>query len=131
MFVTRLGRDLGRYLLWQLPGWLLTAALAGVVARLLAIPWWTGVIVAGLVAAKDLALFPVLRETFRPAGDPRPVGARGRVVDDLAPTGQVRVRGELWRATTRDGRTLPGGAPVRVVEAHGLLLVVEADDVGG
>lgn len=96
--------------------------------RLLEIPAWIVAVVTGLVVAKDLALFPVLRTTFRPAADPRPVGARGQVVVTLAPTGQVRVRGELWRATTRDGDELLGGTPVRVVGAQGLLLVVEADD---
>lgn len=121
-------REFGRYLLWQVPGWILTAVIAWAVARVLDISDWLVVLVTGLVVAKDLALYPVLRLAFRPPADPRPIGARGRVVDALVPTGQVHVRGEFWQATTRDGSRVATGATVRVVEARGLLLVVEVDD---
>lgn len=54
------------------------------------------------------------------------VGATGVAVDRLAPTGQVRVRGELWEA--RAPGEVPSGATVRVTAVDGLVLAVEASD---
>jgi len=54
------------------------------------------------------------------------IGATGEVADPLDPSGQVRVRGELWEA--RSSAELPRGARVRVVAVHGLALEVEAID---
>jgi membrane-bound serine protease (ClpP class) len=54
------------------------------------------------------------------------VGATGVVAEQLAPSGQIRVRGELWEA--RSSSWLPGGARVRVVAVDGLVLEVEAVD---
>jgi membrane protein implicated in regulation of membrane protease activity len=118
----------GRYLVWQLPGWVVVTLLALGVTRLLELPAWVAAIAAGLVVVKDLALFPTMRVVFRPPDDPRCVGARGQAVDALTPTGLVRVRGELWQATTRDGGRLGARTAIRVVDARGLLLVVEADE---
>ena len=54
------------------------------------------------------------------------VGATGEVSEGLAPSGQVRVRGELWEA--RSSSELPPGSRVRVVAVDGLVLEVEAVD---
>lgn len=55
------------------------------------------------------------------------VGAVGEVSERLAPSGQVRVLGELWAA--RSSSELPPGSRVRVVAVDGLMLEVEAVDV--
>jgi membrane-bound serine protease (ClpP class) len=52
------------------------------------------------------------------------VGSEGTVTHRLAPDGQVRVRGEVWSASSDDGRPLAKGAAVRVVAVRGLRLVV-------
>jgi len=86
------------------------------------------VVLAWLV--KDVALFPFVWRAY--ADDVTgfsfsPVGRRGVVVSRLAPTGMVRVRGELWRASTvTDAAPLEVGADVRVLEAQGLALTVES-----
>jgi membrane protein implicated in regulation of membrane protease activity len=54
------------------------------------------------------------------------VGAIGEVADPLDPSGQVRVKGELWEA--RAGSALPRGTRVRVLAVHDLALEVEAID---
>lgn len=54
------------------------------------------------------------------------VGATGEVSERLAPSGQVRVLGELWQA--HSSSELPAGTPVRVVAVDGLTLEVEAVD---
>ena len=53
------------------------------------------------------------------------IGARGTVVRPLRPTGQVRVAGELWEATSESGAD--PGEEVTVVGRDGLTLVVEPD----
>lgn len=43
---------------------------------------------------------------------------------DLAPAGQVEVRGEIWQAVTADGLSVPAGTPVTVLAIEGLTLLV-------
>jgi membrane protein implicated in regulation of membrane protease activity len=52
------------------------------------------------------------------------IGATGETTDQLAPSGNVRVLGELWEA--RSSSELPPGSEVRVVAVHGLILEVES-----
>jgi membrane protein implicated in regulation of membrane protease activity len=52
------------------------------------------------------------------------VGATGKSNERLAPSGQIRVLGELWEAYSKS--ELPPGSRVRVVAVHGLTLEVEA-----
>ena len=54
------------------------------------------------------------------------VGATGEVTERLAPSGQIRVLGELWRA--RSSTEVPVGSRVRVVALDGLTVEVEAVD---
>jgi membrane-bound serine protease (ClpP class) len=51
------------------------------------------------------------------------IGAEGVVVTPLAPTGAVRVQGELWSAHSSHG-PVPAGAMVKVVALDGLTLEV-------
>ena len=54
------------------------------------------------------------------------IGATGEVTEELAPSGKVRVLGELWQA--RSSSKLPPGSRVRVVAVRGLILEVETAD---
>lgn len=54
------------------------------------------------------------------------VGATGEVTAQLAPSGHIRVLGELWEA--RSSSELPAGSRVRVLAVEGLTLDVEAVD---
>ncbi|ASJ12905.1 NfeD family protein [Thermococcus thioreducens] len=53
------------------------------------------------------------------------VGAVGKVVEELDPEGVIKVRGELWKAVSRNGARVAVGEEVRVVEVRGLALIVE------
>jgi membrane-bound serine protease (ClpP class) len=56
------------------------------------------------------------------------LGEEGEVTEPLGPgseTGMVFVHGELWRAATPHGTTIPKGSRVRVKRIEGLLLHVE------
>jgi membrane-bound serine protease (ClpP class) len=116
--------DLLRYLLWQLPGWLLGVVVAAWLVGGLGVPAWLAGIGLGALVLKDLLLFPALRTVFRPAGRAQPIGARGESVERLAPSGYVRVHGELWMAES-PGPEVPAGRAVVVREARGLTLIVE------
>ena len=112
-----------RYLLLQIPGWLAVTAALAVLHWFTAWPLW--IVPAGLAifVAKDLAMYRVYRHTLRP---PRPalVGARGRAIDRLAPTGYVRIEGELWRAETT-GPPIPQGTEIIVRATQGLTVTVD------
>ena len=56
------------------------------------------------------------------------LGLVGTVLAELAPEGQVSVRGEYWRA--RAATRLPAGAQVRVTGIEGLTLLVEPSPGG-
>ncbi len=52
------------------------------------------------------------------------VGLKGKVVQPLEPEGMIRIRGELWKARSRDGEKIPAGEEVKVVGVEGLMLIV-------
>jgi membrane-bound serine protease (ClpP class) len=52
------------------------------------------------------------------------IGVTGTALQDLAPTGQVRVHGEIWNATTAQGATVKSGEPIEIISVDGLHLTV-------
>ena len=56
-------------------------------------------------------------------GLPSMVGAPGRVVSRLSPEGLVKIRGELWKASSA-GDDIEAGEPIVVVGERGLKLIV-------
>lgn len=72
------------------------------------------------------ALVPILEKTRNLPlvdDDSNLIGATGRVVKALDPTGTVNVEGELWTATS--DKTLEPGTEVVIVERKGLNIHVE------
>jgi membrane-bound ClpP family serine protease len=61
-------------------------------------------VLVALLVVKDLVLLSAIRRTWGPpkTGKAALVGVPGEAVERDAPTGYVRVRGELWEATTRE-----------------------------
>ena len=57
---------------------------------------------------------------------PHMAGCKGKVVSPLAPEGLVKIKGELWMATSAGG-VLSLGEKIVVVEQDGLKLVVRQD----
>jgi membrane-bound serine protease (ClpP class) len=92
-----------------------------------AIPW----VPIALLAVASAAVLAFVVNAARRAMHRQPttgteglVGARAVVVEDLAPTGRVRVQGEIWAARTVDGAQVPRGAEVLVVRRDAFLLYV-------
>ncbi len=124
-------RVLTKYWALQLPA---TAAVALVLYLLqdtIGLPTWALWSIVALWIAKDAILFPIVWRSY----DPNPVhtahsleGAHGIALDQLAPSGYVRVNGERWHAELADrSSVIEEGASVRVQTVRGLTLLVEAE----
>ena len=120
-----------KYLVMQIPGWLLLVGILFALRSWLGLPVWAVGALLGLAILKDLALYPLLRHAYE--GDPRTgaerlVGCRGSVARALTPRGYVFVRGELWQAKAEATHgTVAEGTTVRICGASGLMLTVEPE----
>jgi membrane protein implicated in regulation of membrane protease activity len=119
---------LRRYLLFQVPGWLLAGSALAAAVRWwdLPVPW----ALAGFAAwlAKDAVLYPIVRRAYEPDGfaPHGPIGEHGVAETAVAGEGWVRVGPERWRARLAPGAApIDPGAPVRVVRLRGHELEVE------
>lgn len=120
-----------KYVLLQVPSWLILALLLIGLRHWIDLPLWVAVGLFALWVVKDFSLYPFVRSAYEscaPTGSHRLVGAQGVAHKRLDPNGYVQVNGELWRAIAEpsDHPILPG-TPIKVREADGLTLVVSAD----
>ena len=98
----------------------------------IAIEW---VVFLGVSAASLAALRPIARRMDREGpvlgvGSHRQVGQVARVVVPIDPStdsGTVLLGAERWRAESTDGRVIPAGSAVSVVEVRGTRLLVRSD----
>ncbi len=118
-----------RYALFQIPGLALVITILILVRQWVDLPGWIFWGSISLWIAKDIILFPFVWRAYD--RDPLRVlhtliGAEGIVIQPLAPSGYVRVRGELWQAEV-EGETLSieKGEIVRITGIRGLKLIVE------
>jgi membrane-bound serine protease (ClpP class) len=90
-------------------------------------PWgYAAVAAAAVVEVGEVYLWIRFLRRYRvTTGAEGLVGERAEVVEALAPTGRVRVRGELWAARAADS-AIPGQR-VRITAVDGLTLEVEPD----
>ena len=124
-----------RYLVFQLPGMFFAGLVLTVLVRWEQITPPLAWVLFGLWVLKDVVMFPVTRVAYeaphRPHGPEGLLGEEAVAQDSLAEqgsgrTGWILVRGELWRAQTREGTApVAKGDRVRVVDAHERVLVVE------
>jgi membrane protein implicated in regulation of membrane protease activity len=121
----------GKYVLLQVPGWLIAALLLLNIQQWFAFSSW--IAYAGVAAwmLKDFVLFPLVRRAYEfnvKTGVEQLIGDQGVVQNELAPRGKIRVRGELWSAEIEPGaHPLAQGEQVRVLAAQGLTLIVAAE----
>ena len=120
---------LGRYLRFQVPGWILALVVASVLHQSADVPLWAAAVLVLLWIAKDLVLYPWLRSSYEvDTRSPveRLIGKRGTATQALAPAGYVRLHGELWYAEAADADDpISPGSTVEVIKARGLTLTVE------
>ncbi len=101
-----------------------------VVRRWVELPSWFFWSCIACWVLKDVILFPFVWRAYdwdRAGNAHSMVGLRGEAVEQLAPTGYVRVRGELWRAeVVGERRLIEAGETVAVRGSRGLTLLVDA-----
>jgi membrane protein implicated in regulation of membrane protease activity len=118
-----------RYMLFQVPGWVIDIAVLAALIEWWKLPLWAAVGIFTLLVVKDFVLYPFLRvgyETKERSGIERLIGERGVVKQRLDPEGYVLVHGELWKARQAlPGEHLAPGTRVRVAAFDGMLLLVE------
>ena len=116
-----------RYWLYQIPGIVLVASLTVAAAHWFSLPSWTCVLGVAVWVAKDAALYPMLKPSYRTGGPIGPaalIGSVGTVRDALDPIGLIKVGPELWKAKSSSPAAV--GEAVRVVGCSGMTLLVEA-----
>jgi membrane protein implicated in regulation of membrane protease activity len=117
-----------RYLLFQIPGWLLAAIILICLHHWVNLPLWAVTGIFLLVVLKDLILYPFVSIAYSSTakvGVEQLIGQSGIASENIDPQGYVQVRGELWLAKLAPGaRPIPQGSRVRVQSAQGMTLVV-------
>jgi membrane protein implicated in regulation of membrane protease activity len=124
-------RVLGKYALFQVPGWLVVGSLAWSAHRWWGLDGWLAAAACGAWVLKDVALYPFVRHAYgvgsRPA-ESELLGARAVAREPVAPEGFVRLGRELWRARlARGAAPVAAGEAVRVEAVEGLTLRVRAE----
>lgn len=123
---------LKKYLLIQIPGWILVAVGLTVLRQWIDLPLWAAVGVFLVWVVKDLILFPFLRPAYESNGKSaveRLIGVQGIAEERLAPSGYIRVGGELWRAEALEtDKPIRRGSRVRVRAVRGLTLLIEPEE---
>jgi membrane-bound serine protease (ClpP class) len=121
-----------RYLLFQIPGWLIAAIILFGLWQWQFMPGWLAVVGCLAWLVKDLLLYPMTRiayETRHKEGAQALIGERGVSEGDLSPKGWIRVRGELWRAVAEvSAGTIASGSDVDITAADGMVLFVRPVD---
>jgi membrane protein implicated in regulation of membrane protease activity len=125
-------RILLRYVLLQLPALTLLILMLALVQRWVSLPaWFTWGLIA-LWIAKDVILFPLTWRAYdrsHKGAANSMIGLRGITEDRLAPSGYVRVHGELWKAEAMENSPpIEKGESVRVHGNRGLTLIVQCDN---
>jgi len=122
-----------KYLLFQIPGWIVAATILAVLVHWESLPTWLGVVCFCGWLLKDLLVYPFFRRAYEPSvtGSARLIGSRAVAEGDLAPTGYIRVRGELWRAVVSPAdQVVRSGTEVEIVSAERMEVFVRAVNAG-
>jgi len=120
-----------RYALYQVPSIVLVVLILIFARRWVDLPAW---FVWGFIAlwlAKDIILFFLVWRAYdrdRLESGQSMIGLEGVATENMAPSGYVRVRGELWHAEAMRGSPpINRGEVVRVRGIRGLTLLVQPD----
>src|ERR687895_431636 len=99
--------------------------IVGTILAFMFLEWpWRGLVVLGLFLVEGVEIWLWLKLWKMPSstGVEAMVGAHGRAVTDCNPEGQVRIKGQLWRAPCPVG--VRGGGHITLTALRGLELEV-------
>ena len=115
-----------KYSLFQLPGLVLFFLILILVQRWTDLPLWFiwGLLILWVI--KDVVLFFFVWRAYQRVANPL-IGIKGVAEERLAPSGYIRVHGELWQAEMiREGPPIQKGEVVRIQRIRGLVLLVQS-----
>jgi membrane protein implicated in regulation of membrane protease activity len=119
-----------KYALLQVPAFALLTFLLLLAKHWVDLPSW---FIWGLIvfwAVKDVVLFPLTWRAYdqdRSRGASSMIGAHGVAEERLAPSGYVRIGGELWQAEVAGGAPpIERGERVHIENILGLTLLVSS-----
>ena len=112
-----------RYLLFQVPGWMVVSAVSAVLHQWAGVSTAVAVAFVGVVVLLDIVLYPFFRHSYQPA---RHAGVEALIGDTAVVVSHrhVKLRGELWRFISDAQPPLEPGERGRIVGVDGLTLVV-------
>jgi membrane protein implicated in regulation of membrane protease activity len=120
-----------KYTLLQIPALALIILILVLLQQWMAIPIYVVWGIPILWVLKDIVLFPLTWRSYESHSrhDPHPmVGRYGIAQQALAPSGYVRVGGELWLAEIVGNEgSIEKGERIRVREVNGLKLLVDRE----
>jgi membrane protein implicated in regulation of membrane protease activity len=118
-----------KYALLNLPEVLAGLMVLMFVQKWLELPHWAVWLLGALWILKEALIFPFVWRSYDSGSERNTyqmVGMRGIVEKRLAPSGYIRIRGELWQAETGEKDSpVEVGEKVIVRGRRGLLLLVE------
>ena len=92
------------------------------------IPNWAIWVFISLSLIIDVIMFPFVWRAYDKGDQNNMSGSQGVAVDQLSPSGYVRINGELWQAKVFEGNsTIEKGEVVMVKSINGLTLFVQSD----
>jgi membrane protein implicated in regulation of membrane protease activity len=121
-----------RYLLFQIPQWLILAVFLWLLVNWNAVPRWAaqGFLIFWVI--KDFIVFPLVRGAYdnnTQTGVEKLIGAKAVAQEPLDPEGYVKINGELWKARADPAhRPIEQNRRVQVRAASGLTLIVSATE---
>lgn len=116
--------------------WFAIGALVALILRIVGLPVWLQVIAFAIVSLALLLLFILmikpkigtLMKKSEATNADRVIGIDGIVTTEIDPvnaTGLVKVKGQVWSASSEDGRKIPVGKTVVVTEIRGVRVIVK------
>jgi membrane-bound serine protease (ClpP class) len=115
----------GSFLAFPLPGWELLSIKAVESARLTLIS--IALVMSGIFGAVVYKVAQARGMKIR-SGPEQLIGKIGTAFSELAPRGEVKIEGQIWKAQTLEG-VVRQGEPVEVVSREGLVLRVKPKHV--
>jgi membrane-bound ClpP family serine protease len=118
-----------RYALFQVPSYLLLILLIFIIRQWINIPTWAIISIIAVWFTKDVFIFPSVWRAYDMSNQINAqsiIGMQGTVEKELAPSGYVKVHGELWKATLIEAnKPVKRGEKIEVKEIRGLTLLVK------
>ncbi len=116
--------------------WFAIGALVALILRIVGLPVWLQVIAFAIVSLALLLLFILmikpkigtLMKKSEATNADRVIGIDGIVTTEIDPvnaTGLVKVKGQVWSASSEDGRKIPVGKTVVITEIRGVRVIVK------